>query len=641
MGAQRTAFHIFQLHPNQLRRRLRRQDTALHASDTDFTTFFELAAVGMAQAEPFTGRFLRINAAFRRLTGYSDHELRQMTFSDITLAADRGKDRETFDRMVRGEVPVYISEKRYVHRTGQVYWVQVVGNLVRDETGQPVHTAAIVVDVSAQHKAEARCRAITDNASVGLLMLDLCQRCTFLNPAAERIIGYSLSTLGGRPLHDLLVPAVDGFLGRGLSGPDHGCGMALFKRPDGGTHPVAYTASPALEEGRLVGTVLELRDVTEANRAAAELARSEQRFADLVENLPEIAWTAQANGTIDFYNRRWFAFTGSTPEAMLGWGWRLVHQPDMLAAVETRWQTSIASGQEFEMEFPLRRHDGVYCWFLTRVSPLQDEDGRVVRWVGINIDIDDLRRSRAERERLVNELQQALLIRDDFLAIASHELRTPLTALRLDLQSAMRRAGRGDGLGLITAKVARANLHTERLNRLMDGILDVSRITEGELPLNCSDVDLGDLVRRVLARHQGQVQASGCSVQLQLIDLAIGSWDRLRLDQVVYNLLTNALKYGAGKPIQVHMERLAHSVVLTVRDQGMGVAADDLERIFGCYERAVPKRHYGGLGLGLFIARQIVRAHGGDIVAISALGEGASFSVHLPCPPACAEVDLV
>jgi signal transduction histidine kinase len=238
--------------------------------------------------------------------------------------------------------------------------------------------------------------------------------------------------------------------------------------------------------------------------------------------------------------------------------------------------------------------------------------------------------------------QEAVRLRDDFLSVASHELRTPLTTLLLQLQSLELALDRRGGVeAALDAprdrdKIERAVRSTERLTTLVNGLVDVSRIASGQLDLAPEVVDLGRLARQVLDRHQPEAERASCELRLRADDTVIGRWDRGRLDQALTNLLSNALKYGPGKPVDVTVSTRDSHAELTVRDHGMGIAPHDLERIFGRYERAVSVRHYGGFGLGLYITRHIAEAHGGAVVAESTPGAGAAFTVRLPLQGAAA-----
>jgi PAS domain S-box-containing protein len=223
---------------------------------------------------------------------------------------------------------------------------------------------------------------------------------------------------------------------------------------------------------------------------------------------------------------------------------------------------------------------------------------------------------------------EAVRARDDFLSIASHELRTPLTPLRLQVQILRRLLAQGqtparDKLGTSLDTLER---QTERLGRLVSDLLDVSRITAGKLTLHRESLDLAEVAREVVERYSG-ISRSRIALQTQS---APGHWDRARLEQVATNLLANAIKYGEGKAIDVLVEPKDGVAVLVVRDRGIGIAAQDAERIFGRFERATSASSYGGLGLGLYIAQQITAAHGGRISVESMPGQGAAFTVALP-----------
>ncbi len=242
-----------------------------------------------------------------------------------------------------------------------------------------------------------------------------------------------------------------------------------------------------------------------------------------------------------------------------------------------------------------------------------------------------------DNARLFDEANRAVHLRDEFLSVASHELRTPLTPLALRLEQL---AGRADAAGEggvpaadVHAAVETAKRQVARLTRLVTDLLDVSRITSGRLRLHREQTDLAALVREAAARVQPQVDRTGGSVAVEAPAALRGLWDPLRLDQVVVNLLDNALKYAPGSPIRVCLTERERHAVLTVRDEGIGIAPDRLPHVFDRFERAVSERHYGGLGLGLYIVREIITAHGGRVSVASRPGEGALFTVELPLDP--------
>jgi signal transduction histidine kinase/CheY-like chemotaxis protein len=236
----------------------------------------------------------------------------------------------------------------------------------------------------------------------------------------------------------------------------------------------------------------------------------------------------------------------------------------------------------------------------------------------------------AEQERLhAAQAEEALRLRDEFLSIASHELRTPLTALHLQIQSLARRAHTLDETSV--TRLARATRSVDRLAKLVTDLLDVSRLSSGRFELSPAQVDLNRILLEATDPLIDEAVRAGCALEVTPNNEPLeGCWDPVRIEQVIANLVTNALKYGAGRPVAVSTASNGAGVEIRVRDHGPGIDPADAERIFDRFERAASSRHYGGLGLGLYISRQIAQAHGGSISVESRPGDGCTFVVHLP-----------
>ncbi len=235
-----------------------------------------------------------------------------------------------------------------------------------------------------------------------------------------------------------------------------------------------------------------------------------------------------------------------------------------------------------------------------------------------------------DNARLHRETQEAVRLRDEFLAVASHELNTPMTSLVLILQALVQRHRElSPDRAYELTKVAERQ--AGRLTRLIGELLDVTRIERGTLSLVRERIDLADLIREDVARFTPELEKARCTVSITTRDgVLVGEWDRSRLDQVVTNLLANAVKFGAGKPIEIVVGSRNGKAFFELTDHGIGIAPADQARIFDRYTRAVPVRHYGGLGLGLYICRQIVEAHGGSIAVGGVPGGGTTITVELP-----------
>ena len=238
------------------------------------------------------------------------------------------------------------------------------------------------------------------------------------------------------------------------------------------------------------------------------------------------------------------------------------------------------------------------------------------------------------RSQLYEDAKKAIEARDEFLSIASHELRTPLTPLKLQLQGLERHIKRGtvDQLPLekMLNMIRTSDRQINRLSTLIDDLLDVSRITTGKLSLNRENFSLKEMINEVIVQYSLQLKNAQSNVDVVIEDDIVGNWDKVRIEQVVINLLTNAAKYAPNKPIHVKVGRDRDKGVIEVRDEGPGIAPQDQERIFKRFERVISKNNVGGLGLGLYISKQIIEAHHGKLSVESVLGEGALFRIELP-----------
>jgi signal transduction histidine kinase len=252
-----------------------------------------------------------------------------------------------------------------------------------------------------------------------------------------------------------------------------------------------------------------------------------------------------------------------------------------------------------------------------------------------------LERSRQEQETLLRELhqtqeelQRSLRMRDEFMSLVAHELRTPLNTLFLEAQMRSLQLKRGTLASIkpeqFDAMIKRDERQIKAMIRLIDDMLDVSRMRSGQLSIRPGQVQLMDLLERVVSDLSLQASATGCKLSLRPHPPVEGCWDEFRIEQVVVNLLTNALRYGGGQPVEVSVQYAENTVSIHVRDEGKGIAPSDLERIFEPYERGARNGEPKGLGLGLYISRQLALSHGGELRVTSKPGEGSTFTLVLP-----------
>jgi PAS domain S-box-containing protein len=367
-------------------------------------------------------------------------------------------------------------------------------------------------------------------------------------------------------------------------------------------------------------------EAEERERIAEMLRQNELRFRSLVRALPQVVFTVGPRGSLEFHNRQLLDYSGLTEGDLPGvkkWT-RLLHRDDRAAATRARRQAQ-ATGQANSFDLRLRRRDGAYRWFLVSVVPFHGERGEVIEWFGTCTEIH------AQKEALQAQAE-AVHARDVFLSVASHELKTPLTAAQLQIQSARRQLRRepGEAAANLALRLDATAKSVERLGALVNALLDVSHVASGKIVTAYEPLDLSDLVARTVRRFV-EAGGHGCEIGRELEPGISMLGDPVRIEQVLSNLLSNAIKYGEGKPVSVRLRRSdPRHASLDVLDHGIGIAPDDQLRIFEKFERAASARHYGGLGLGLWIARQIVEASGGVLRVSSAAGEGSTFTVVLP-----------
>jgi PAS domain S-box-containing protein len=363
------------------------------------------------------------------------------------------------------------------------------------------------------------------------------------------------------------------------------------------------------------------------------------RFEMLANTIPQLAWMARPDGSIFWYNERWYQYTGKGREETIGWGWESLHDPKELSRVTAKWKAALNSGEPWEDTFPLRRHDGVFRWHLSRALPVRDARGRITMWFGTNTDVTDQLQVAKQREDLLeaeraarSEAERVSRMKDEFLATLSHELRTPLNAI-LGWSQVLRHE-RSDPRTLDEAiEVIDRNARAQ--TQLIEDLLDMNRIASGKIRLDVQRVDLATVVRSAVESVLPSARNKGIDLRTVLDPLAGPiSGDPSRLQQVVWNLLTNAIKFTPrGGKIQVLLERVNSHVEINVCDTGEGISPDFLPHVFERFRQADASmtRKHRGLGLGLAIVKQLVELHGGTVRAKSAgEGHGATFTITLP-----------
>jgi PAS domain S-box-containing protein len=398
-----------------------------------------------------------------------------------------------------------------------------------------------------------------------------------------------------------------------------------------GTRFFADVVITALRDsaGALIGYGKVTRDLTERRRVEEQRFESEQRFRQIVEAVRDYAiFMLDIEGRVATWNSGAARINGYLPDEIIGTHFAVFYPPDAVAAGYPERELEVARDVgRFEEEGWRVRKDGTRFWANVVLTPLHNQTGEHIGYAKVTRDLTERRAAELERVRLA-QAEAAIRLRDEFMSVASHELRTPLVALQLQLDSARKLFAGVDPR--LDSKLSQVDKGARRMAELVDALLDVTRIVSGRLTIHRQPSDLSEVVAEVAERFHELAASARCPLTVDIEPGIQGSWDPLRMGQVLTNLLSNACKYAAGAPVEIRLRRCGGRAQLSVVDHGQGIPAEAVGRIFERFERAVDSRHYGGLGLGLFVAREIVQAHGGVMTARNRAHGGASFEVELP-----------
>jgi PAS domain S-box-containing protein len=385
----------------------------------------------------------------------------------------------------------------------------------------------------------------------------------------------------------------------------------------------AVIAGPNGERLRIVGISL---DITERKTVEKALQESERAFRELADSMPQIVWSARPDGSVEYFNRRWYEYTGQT-DAVNSREQRLkVVHPDDRDRAQAAWDAAVRSGSPMEIEYRFRdATTEQYRWHLGRAVPIRNERGEVLRWFGTATDIHD-------QKTLQTTLRDADHRKDQFLAMLAHELRNPLSPLMIAADLIASETSIPPHVREMAEVMTR---QTAQLKRLIDDLLDVSRISTGRLELRRDRMDLRDAIDAALDVSRPLIEAAGHQLQFQSpAEPVVIEGDKARITQVIGNLLINAAKYTPPRgQIHLSVDREGTEIKVAVADNGIGIPQSMLSHVFELFTQvdSSATRSQSGLGIGLTLVKTLVEMHGGKVVAQSdGAGQGSRFIVCLP-----------
>ena len=590
----------------------------------------ETTKLGTWEFLPLTGQLTWSDECKKIYEFPLDKEVDYALFAEHIYHEDKifalGAIEKAMDPNGTGEYDIEYRILRYTDKN--VRWIRAQGKVFFNTDKNPLRFIGTVLDIT-DAKAEEeivrvneeRLRLAVESGRLGTYELDIPNSSIIYSPRLAALFGLDPSKKRThQDLKNALHPDDVHIRDEAHETAKKTGGLFYEARvvwPDESIHWIRLNGTVVFDKNgkalRTYGTAL---DITEEKETERILKESEEKFRTLANSISQLAWMAQPDGWIYWYNQRWYEYTGSTLESMQGWGWQKLHHPDhidrILNFVKEAWQNN----KPFELTFPLKRNDGVYRWFLTRVYPIINADGKVIQWIGTNTDIDDQKKT----------LEQ----KDEFISIASHELKTPVTSLKGFTQILKLKFEKEENPQAVDL-LSRMDKQVDKLTKLIVELLDATKIENGQLKFSKEDFDFNALVLETAEEMQRTTQKHTIKVELAPTKIICG--DKDRIGQVIINLVSNAIKYSPNaNEILITSSIENNSIKLCVRDFGIGIPEEKQANVFDRFFRVSGDKQdtFPGLGLGLFISSEIIKRHEGNLTVKSIPGEGATFCFTLP-----------
>jgi PAS domain S-box-containing protein len=606
------------------------------SAEKDLDRFFTMS-LDLLCIAGFDGYFKRLNPSWERMLGYTTDELLAEPYLNFIHPADRHLTNIEAEKNAAGGQTMTF-ENRYRCKDGSYRWLlwsampspeqPLIYAIARDVTERKQAEEAL-------RKSEEKYRTLFDSIDTGVCTIHMLfddndrpvdYRFLEVNSSFEALTG--IQNARGRrmreiaPLHEQHWFDMYGKIA--LTGEP-----VRFENQAAQLHRWYDVYAFRVGESRERRVAIHFKDITERKLAEEAVRESEERFRNLANNMSQLAWMADEQGAIFWYNQRWFDYSGTTLEDMKGWGWQKVHHPEHVQRVVDKIRHCFQTGEVWEDTFPLRGKDGQYRWFLSRAVPIQNEQGNVLRWFGTNTDITSQREAAEELKKNREQLEAANKELEAFSYSVSHDLRAPLRYIDgfADLLN-KHASSMLDEKGLRLLRTISNS--AKQMGRLIDDLLAFSRT--GRTELRKTDVVLDDLVKEVLQDMKSDLQARPISWTIGALPRVQG--DRSMLRQVFSNLIGNAVKY-TGKREQPVIEigtlnGTAGDTVIVIRDNGVGFDMQYVDKLFGVFQRLHRADQFEGTGIGLANVQRIVTRHGGRVWAEGAVDQGATFYVSLP-----------
>ena len=623
-------------------------EEALQESEERFSKSFRTSPISFIIANLEDGRIIEINDAFTNISGFSRNESIGNTTLDMKIWVNEEDRKYMIDSLREGK-PILHKEILLRGKGGNVAIVLLSAQVIKLANRNCIISS--IEDITERKRAEDALREsedkfkyIFEHSALGNSITHPNGETHFNNSFCE-MLGYSEGELVKMKWQDFTHPddfeitqkVLDTLSSRESDSPRF---IKRYLKKDGSVMWADVSTSLRYDnDDRPLYFMTTVNDITDLKLAEEVLRNDEKRFRELIEALPQLYWTCRVEGPCDYLSRQWVEYTGLPESVQLGYKWIEQLHPEDREKTITDWAEKVKTGTSFDIEFRIRRYDGEYHWFKTRAVPIHDSEGRLIRWLGSNTDIDSVRKAEEQLRNYNKDLEQRVILRTEQLETAnkelesfsysvSHDLRAPLRAvhgytkiLLEDFSDTLDDEGRRI-CGIISGSAT-------QMGELIDDLLSFSRIGRSEL--SASVIDMKKMTGVIFEGITSPTERERIKLKIGKLQKTYG--DVKLMGQVWTNLISNAIKYTSKNvvsEIQIGSSVSDNMVTYFIKDNGVGFDMQYSHKLFGVFQRLHSESEFEGNGVGLAIVQRIILKHGGKVWAEGEVGKGATFFFSLP-----------
>ncbi|GAL82935.1 phytochrome-like protein cph1 [Sporocytophaga myxococcoides] len=616
----------------------------LNEGHEKFKALEENKLFGIVRRSPY-GKYISANQTFCQLTEYSLNEITKLTLDVLTYHEDLDKERVLIDQLISGEISTYKIEKRLITKSGKVIWVEVNAAPYKNLYGKIEYFIIIIENIDQRKNAEytlkqneIKYKILADNPTIGFAFSDDRGFLIESNEAFHKMLGYQKNELLGRHFKDFTyhedAKREAELLEKISTGEIND--YQIEKRYMNKNKDVFWVdmnlSTVRNEKNEIQYFICITQNIDTRKKAEEALKQSEEQYRFLANTVPQIFWSADEYGIVNFFNKKWIEFTGLSVEESINNGWLSAIYPEDMVSTEKEWYEAVNQGIKYEKELRLMNKEGKYKWFLSKATPLKDAKGNIIKWFGTSMDIHDLKIAIQNLEDAYKELKKANVDLDNFIYTASHDLKAPVSNIEglvtyLD-QLLKEMYSPNEQNGEVESLIDMMYQSLAKFKKTIEDLSDVTKAQGNGTSKDLTEINLYDALEEAKITLMNDINNSKCIITYQLTAPEI-KFSIKDFRSILYNLLSNAIKYRSRKRkcrITIKTYYQKDAIVLEVKDNGIGISPKNQEGMFQIFRRVHnQKLDVDGTGVGLYILKRIMDNNNGSIQVESEVDKGSTF----------------